>query len=133
MSSTHTKDSRVVRCLGDLSSVRAIDKDARTITYVAATETPVRTWRGLEVLRMSGMRPRRHIPFLAAHRHDDPTATIGSLTHEVVGNELHVKATYARTQLAEARRQWQVVDAALRGIWRMLSLAGPAAPLLRAA
>ncbi len=38
-----------------------------------------------------------------------------------------------RTQLAEERRQWQVVDAALRGIWRMLSLSVPAAPLLRAA
>ena len=38
-----------------------------------------------------------------------------------------------RTQLAEERRQWQAVDAALRGIWRMLSLAVPAAPLLRAA
>jgi DNA-binding PadR family transcriptional regulator len=36
-----------------------------------------------------------------------------------------------RTQLAEERRQWQVVDAALRGIWRMLSPAVPAAPLLR--
>jgi len=38
-----------------------------------------------------------------------------------------------RTQLAEERRQWQVVDEALRGIWRMLSLAVPAAPLLLAA
>ncbi len=38
-----------------------------------------------------------------------------------------------RTQLAEERRQWQVVDEALRGIWRMLSLAVPAAPLLQAA
>ncbi len=38
-----------------------------------------------------------------------------------------------RTQLAEERRQWQVVDEALRGIWHMLSLAVPAAPLLLAA
>ena len=38
-----------------------------------------------------------------------------------------------RTQLAEERRQWQVVDDALRGIWRMVSLAVPAAPLLQAA
>jgi len=38
-----------------------------------------------------------------------------------------------RTQLAEERRQWQAVDATLRGIWRMLSLAVPAAPLLQAA
>ena len=38
-----------------------------------------------------------------------------------------------RTQLAEERRQWQAVDATLRGIWRMLSLAAPAAPLLQAA
>ncbi len=38
-----------------------------------------------------------------------------------------------RTQLAEERRQWQVVDAALRGIWRALFLAVPAASLLQAA
>ncbi len=37
-----------------------------------------------------------------------------------------------RTQLAEERRQWKVVDAALRGIWRTLSLGVPAATLLRA-
>ena len=38
-----------------------------------------------------------------------------------------------RTQLADERRQWQAVDATLRGIWRMVSLAVPAAPLLQAA
>jgi DNA-binding PadR family transcriptional regulator len=38
-----------------------------------------------------------------------------------------------RSQLAEERRQWQTVDATLRGIWRMLSLAVPAAPFLQAA
>lgn len=38
-----------------------------------------------------------------------------------------------RTQLAEERRQWQAVDATLRGIWRVLALAVPAAPLLQAA
>jgi PadR family transcriptional regulator len=40
-----------------------------------------------------------------------------------------------RAQLAEERRQWQAVDATLRGIWRAVSLAvpigqpAPAAPL----
>jgi len=38
-----------------------------------------------------------------------------------------------RSQLAEERRQWQTVDETLRGIWRMISLAVPAAPLLQAA
>ncbi len=38
-----------------------------------------------------------------------------------------------RTRLDEDRRQWQVVDAALRGIWRSLILAVPAASLLQAA
>ena len=38
-----------------------------------------------------------------------------------------------RAQLAEERRQWQTVDATLRGIWQMLSLAVPAAPPLQAA
>jgi len=38
-----------------------------------------------------------------------------------------------RAQLAEERRQWQAVDATLRGIWRMVALAAPATPLLQAA
>lgn len=38
-----------------------------------------------------------------------------------------------RAQLAEERRQWQAVDATLRGIWRMLPFAVPAAPLPQAA
>ncbi len=38
-----------------------------------------------------------------------------------------------RSQLAEEQRQWETVDATLRGIWRMFSLAVPAAPLLQAA
>jgi DNA-binding PadR family transcriptional regulator len=37
------------------------------------------------------------------------------------------------TQLAEERRQWQAVDATLRGIWRMLSVDIPAATRLQAA
>ena len=40
-----------------------------------------------------------------------------------------------RDQLAEDRRQWEAVDATLRGIWQSLSLALPAsaAPVLRGA
>ena len=44
-----------------------------------------------------------------------------------------------RTQLAEDRRQWEAVDATLRGIWQVLSLPAPAshatsaAPLLKGA
>jgi len=34
-----------------------------------------------------------------------------------------------RAQLAEDRRQWEAVDATLRGLWQALSPAGPAAPL----
>jgi DNA-binding PadR family transcriptional regulator len=37
-----------------------------------------------------------------------------------------------RAQLAEERRQWQTVDATLRGIWRALSLPDPT-PLPRGA
>ena len=41
-----------------------------------------------------------------------------------------------RAQLAEERRQWQAVDATLRGLWQALAIAapgGPAAPLPRGA
>ena len=38
-----------------------------------------------------------------------------------------------RVQLVEERRQWQAVDATLRGIWRSLSLFLPAMPLGTAA
>lgn len=37
--------------------------------------------------------------------------------------------TRGRTRLTEERRQWQAVDATLRGIWSALSLPLPAAPL----
>ena len=33
-----------------------------------------------------------------------------------------------RTQLDEQRRQWQVVDDALRGVWRMVPLCGDCSP-----
>ena len=33
-----------------------------------------------------------------------------------------------RAQLAEERRQWQAVDATLRGIWQVLSPSAPAGP-----
>jgi DNA-binding PadR family transcriptional regulator len=35
-----------------------------------------------------------------------------------------------RSQLAEERRQWQAVDATLRGIWSAISLPAAAAPLV---
>ncbi len=38
-----------------------------------------------------------------------------------------------RVQLAEVRKQWQAVDATLRGIWQALSLSVPANPLASAA
>ncbi|HYD54190.1 MAG TPA: helix-turn-helix transcriptional regulator [Gemmatimonadaceae bacterium] len=42
--------------------------------------------------------------------------------------------TAGRAQLAEERRQWQAVDATLRGIWQALATALPAgAPALAAA
>ncbi len=38
-----------------------------------------------------------------------------------------------QAQLAEERRQWQAVDATIRGIWQMLSLPVPASHLASAA
>src|SRR4051812_44147798 len=38
-----------------------------------------------------------------------------------------------RTQLTEERKQWQAVDATLRGIWQALSLPAPASHLVSAA
>ena len=38
-----------------------------------------------------------------------------------------------RAHLAEERRQWEAVDATLRGIWRVVSLPVPTAPLAAAA
>lgn len=38
-----------------------------------------------------------------------------------------------RAQLAEERKQWQAVDATLRGVWRGLSLFVPASHVLSAA
>jgi DNA-binding PadR family transcriptional regulator len=37
-----------------------------------------------------------------------------------------------RAQLAEEREQWQAVNSTLQGIWRALSLPGPADPAVSA-
>lgn len=113
--STPAANPAEIRCLSSLADVRAVDEDKREVTYVAATETPVETWRGPEVLRMSGMSARRHIPFLDSHRQSDAGAVIGSLTYEVVGRELHITVRYAKSALAEER--WQLVkDGHLRAV-----------------
>jgi DNA-binding PadR family transcriptional regulator len=37
-----------------------------------------------------------------------------------------------RAQLAEERKQWQAVDATLRGIWQALTVVDPSLPAIRA-
>lgn len=89
-----------VHCLAELSQIRGINTELREVTYVAATEIGVRTFGGVEVLRMSGMTPRRFVPFLDSHRQGDARAVIGSLTHQVVGRELHITVRYAKSERA---------------------------------
>lgn len=110
-----TAPQSVVRCLGSLACVRGIDTDTREVRYVAATEGAVDTWSGKEVLRMSGMTARRHVPFLDSHRQSDAMSVVGSLTHEVVGRELHIVVRYAKSSRAEELFQL-VVDGHLQAV-----------------
>lgn len=109
-------EDRAVRCYAFAEAkVRGINKAERKVQYVAATETPVPTWLGPEVLRMSGMEARPYVPFLRAHVQDDPEFVLGSLTWELVGRELHIEVTYDEDEASD-RIFRKVVGGSIRAV-----------------
>ncbi len=91
-------------------SLRAVDEDTRTATFVAATETPVDTWRGREYLRISGVdlaRYQKNPVLLDAHDRYTSDSVIGRGAVRIEGDELLVDATFADTERANV--VWQLV------------------------
>ena len=94
---------------------RTIDEEARTATFVAATERPVEMWGGVEVLRMAGARLDRFVKnpvVLDCHFHGD---VVGRAVASVEGRQLLAVVTFARTERAE--ELWGLVrDGFLRSV-----------------
>lgn len=94
---------------------RSIDEEARTATFVAATERPVEMWGGVEVLRMAGARLDRFVKnpvVLDCHFHGD---VVGRAVASVEGRRLLAVVTFARTERAE--ELWGLVrDGFLRSV-----------------
>lgn len=90
-------------------AVRSIDEKTRTITYVAATENGVRTYSGMEYLRMAGARLKRYRSnpvVLDTHNRFEVGAIIGRAKVTIEGRELIAEVTYATTDRAETA--WQL-------------------------
>lgn len=91
-------------------TVRSIDEETRTATFVAATENGVDTWTGREVLRMSGAnltRYRKNPVVLDAHNRYAAGDIVGKGRIKREERELVVDITFAETDRAE--RAWQLV------------------------
>lgn len=101
-------------------SVRGIDADKRTATFVASTENPVDTFWGREVLRMNGVDLTRFQgggPFLDAHDGSSIDNVLGSGEAKVVGRELEFVAEFDTE--GKGARAWGLVQ---RGHVRTVSI-----------
>ena len=100
----------MTRALVTDCEVRAIDKEARTATFVAATERGVDTWDGKEYLRMTGAvltRFRSNPVVLDTHNRYEAGAVIGKAVVKILGRVLEATITFAETNRAETI--WQLV------------------------
>lgn len=102
-------------CRAAPAASRTIDEEARTATFVAATERPVEIWGGVEVLRMAGARLDRFVKnpvVLDGHFHGD---VVGRAVASIDGRQLRSVVTFARTERAE--ELWGLVrDGFLRAV-----------------
>ncbi|HBP17039.1 MAG TPA: hypothetical protein DEA08_04485 [Planctomycetes bacterium] len=94
------------------------DTEARVAEFVAATEAPVDTVYGREVLRMSGCdmsRYARNPVVLDSHRRESIEDVIGSGDVRVEGGQLIVRVHYLDD--ADGEKAWRKVKAgALRAV-----------------
>lgn len=98
------------RALLDCIEVRDIDVDARSATFVAATESGVETYRGKEYLRMEGVkltRYKRNPVVLDTHNRYEAGAVIAIAKATVEDRQLVAKVTFAET--ARASEIWELV------------------------
>lgn len=114
---TEEHDNDLRRGLLDFQ-VRAIDKDKRTATFVAATENGVETIFGTEHLRMDGgdfRRYRKNPVVLDTHNRYVAGAVIGNADIKREGSELVADVRFATT--ARAEEAWTLVrDGFLRAL-----------------
>lgn len=85
-------------------TVRDIDQDNRTATFVAATEGGVDTWAGTEHLQMAGVdlrRYRRNPVVLDTHNRYEAGAVIGKARAKREDRTLVAEITFAETQRAD--------------------------------
>lgn len=93
----------ITRGLFESVEVRAIDEESRTATFVASTEGGVRTWEGIEHLRIKGMRLerfRKNPVVIDAHNRREAGFVIGRAKIHVKGRELIAVVTFAETDRA---------------------------------
>jgi len=93
------------------TEVRSIDKETRTVTFIAATENGVKTIFGTEHLRMAGVRLaryRKNPVVLDSHNREEIGAIIGRGSVKVEGRMLAISITFAETERAETA--WQLVE-----------------------
>ena len=90
--------------------VRGVDEEARTATFVAATEAPVMMYGVAEVLRMKGLDKRAlktGVPLLDSHDRSSIGSVIGRCALSIEGRQLLATNTYATT--ARGEEAWQLV------------------------
>lgn len=95
---------------GEEESIRAIDEENRSATFVVATENPVGTWRGPECLRLAGMNLRRfkkNPVVLDAHDRSESGNVIGSADVTVETGRMLATIRFADTDRAE--EVWKLV------------------------
>lgn len=108
----------VTRGFVDGCSVRSIDREKRTATFVVTTENGVETWNGREYLLMAGCDLTRYLrnPVVQdSHDRSRAESTIGRAPGTaVVGRELVAPIEFATTSRAET--VWNLVSSGfLRG------------------
>jgi hypothetical protein len=102
------RSDSLVRVVEIEGPARAVEGKPRTYRFVASTETPVQTWAGPEVLRMSGAKLDRFLRnpvLLDSHRTDTIHAILGTATAEVKGRKLETEVTLDDTPEGEAARK----------------------------
>lgn len=93
-------------------TVRGIDEKARSATFVAATETGVRSYYGREYLRMAGARLQRYRSnnvVLDAHNRYEVGAIIGKAEVKIDAENRQLLATITFAETDRAETVWQLV------------------------
>lgn len=102
--------------------VRGVDEECRRVDFVAATESPVPTRRGPEVLRMSGLslkRYRANPVVLDSHRMDSIEDVIGRADVKIDKASGHLRASVT---FDDDDRSQRAFDKVRKGFVRSLSV-----------